>query len=70
MLAGTILGLMFVNAAPAQAMMLGWEIVAVYKYEATCHQIGRLWLDVGRATQYKCRWDSPGFALWVNRIDE
>lgn len=40
---------MFVNTAPAQAMMLGWEIVAVYKYEATCHQMGRLWLDAGRA---------------------
>ncbi len=51
-------------AAPAQ--IRAWYVKRVYASSASCKAAGQAYVDTGYAKAYKCEYDSPGFALWLN----
>lgn len=51
-------------AAPAQ--IRAWYIKRVYAYLPSCKAAGQAYVDTDYAKAYKCEWDSPGVALWLN----
>ena len=51
--------------ATAQKVHLEWKIWAVYSTSKKCEKMGQLALDSAQYVDYKCEWDSPGYALWL-----
>jgi hypothetical protein len=51
-------------ASPAHA--LAWYIKRVYATSAACRAAGQAYVDTDFAKDYKCLYDSPGIALWLN----
>jgi spermidine/putrescine-binding protein len=54
-----------VAAAPAHAA--SWSVYRVYASSSTCEAAGKAAIATNYAQDYDCRWDSPGFALWLYR---
>jgi hypothetical protein len=53
-----------VVSSPAQAD--AWYIKKVYSTSAACRAAGEAYVSTGWAKDYKCLYDSPGIALWLN----
>jgi hypothetical protein len=52
-------------ASPAFAATL---IYAIYPTSADCKAAGNALIRAKYARDFKCLWDSPGFALWVTTV--
>ena len=40
-------------------------IYKVYETALQCDSWGRYFVGIEHAKSYKCKWDSPGYALWL-----
>ena len=57
------------NTVVSPATAESWYIYKVYALSSTCKEWGEAYTKTGFAESYKCLWDSPGYALWLDSYD-
>ncbi|WP_405146758.1 hypothetical protein OG589_05505 [Sphaerisporangium sp. NBC_01403] len=56
-----------VSMAATPAMAASWKLVEVFPTSGECYSAGDAYVRVHYAQKYQCKWDSPGFGLWLYR---